>query len=445
MNSFLPMRLGLFLYNLFFPVVLLFMLPGLILRLVRRGNYQHKFAQRFARYSPEVLARVGQGRTWIHSISVGETFVAIKLAREMKQADPTLRFLLSVTTSTGFAQAQNAASDWLEVIYNPLDMLPFVKRALAAFRPARLIFIEAMWPNLLTQAKKRSIPIAMIPRLSPRSERRFRKGKCLVGPIFAQVDAWCVQDQADLQRWTALGVDPARIEVTGAIKFDYAGQGPDTDKRVGALRNLLAQLLPPANGEQAPVLLAGSTFPGEEKLVTQIFIKLRKRFPGLFLILVPRHVERTAEVLNDLQPFVCEGLRVAVRTQMAAAPHPADCLIVNTTGELQYWYHLATAVVIGKSFLAEGGQNPAEPVVAGKPVVFGPHMENFAGLVGMLLESGGARQVTDASHLEQTLAELLADPAAAAKMAGQARVALEAHTGATTRIAASCLRLPAAA
>ena len=436
------MSLGLLLYNLLFPVVLLLMLPGLLLRLIRRGNYQHKFSQRFARYDADVLARIGSGRTWIHSISVGETFVAIKLARQMKQADSSLKFVLSVTTSTGFAQAQSAASDWLEVIYNPIDALPFVKRALDAIAPARLIFIEAMWPNLLTQAKKRGVPVAMIPRLSPRSEARFLKARSLVAPVFKQVDLWCVQDKSDLERWTRLGADPSKIQVTGAIKFDYAQQPADTERKIAALGAIVAELTRASSRQLPPVLLAGSTFPGEEKLFTQVFLGLRKQFPELFLILVPRHVERTAEVLNDLQPFVTgHGLRVAVRTQLAAAPKPADCLVVNTTGELAHWYHLATAVVIGKSFLAEGGQNPAEPVVAGKPVLFGPHMENFSSLVGMLLESGGATQVSDAAALEAELRELLGQPGRSRDMAQRARLALQAHTGATARVAACCQAL----
>lgn len=438
------MGLALLLYNLLFPFVLLFMLPGLALRLIRRGNYREKFGQRFARYDADVLARLGAGRTWIHSISVGETFVAIKLARQMKQSDSSLKFVLSVTTSTGFAQAQSAASDWLEVIYNPVDVLPFVKRALDAVSPARLIFIEAMWPNLLAQAKKRGIPVAMIPRLSPRSEKRFRKARSLVAPVFAQIDLWCVQDKSDIDRWSYLGADPAKILVTGAIKFDYASQPADADKKIAAFTSIVTGLRGAAAGSPLPpVLLAGSTFPGEEKLVAEVFLQLRSEFPGLFLILVPRHVERTAEVLNDLQPFVQRGLRVAVRTQLPAPPDPANCLIVNTTGELQHWYHLATAVVIGKSFLAEGGQNPAEPVVAGKPVLFGPHMENFASLVGMLLENGGARQVADATELVNQLRALLRDPESANAMAERARTALDAHTGGTARVAAYCIALAA--
>lgn len=426
--------MGLLLYNLCFPFVLLCMLPGLALRLVRRGNYKENFFQRFARYSPSVRERLGQGRIWIHSISVGETFVAIKLARQMKQTDSSLKFVVSVTTSTGFAQAKNAASDWLEVIYNPVDALPFVHRALDCVCPRRLIFIEAMWPNLLVQTKRRGIPVTMIPRLSPRSEKRFRMARALVAPVFGKVDLWCLQEKADIQRWSALGANPQKMEVTGAIKFDYAGQEFDTERQVIKLRSALADLLP---NPSAPVLLAGSTFPGEEKLVTEVFLKLREQFSDLFLILVPRHVERTAEVLRDLEGF--HGLRVAVRTMLKTAPRPADCLVVNTTGELQYWYHLASVVVMGKSFSAEGGQNPAEPAAAGKPVLFGPHMENFSSLVEMLLHTGGALQVPDAAALQQAMAHLLGQPEAAADMAAKGQSALAAHTGATQRAATAIL------
>jgi len=422
-------RRSLFIYNLFFPLVFVGLLPGYLLRMLRRGGYREKFAQRFGRYTAEDRARFARGEwIWLHSISVGETLLALKLAREMRVVDPTRHIALSVTTSTGYAVAREAASDWLEVIYNPLDAPWIVRAALDAVRPQRLIFVEAIWPNLLAEAKRRGLPVTFVPRLSPRSEARFRRAAVLTGPIFRLIDALAVQETDDIARWRSLGVWPERIHVTGNSKFDHAAAGGE---RVAEFRAILTRL---GVAETAPVLLAGSTFAGEERIIAEIFRELRGQFPELFLIIVPRHVERTAEILADLRPL---DLRIARRTEDTRAP--ADVLIVNTTGELRDWYHLATVVFIGKSLTAHGGQNPVEPVLAGKPVVFGPHMENFQAIVARWREAEAAVQVADAAELRTRLAELLAQPERRIELARRASEIVAAHAGATARTVAVLL------
>jgi len=425
-------RRSLRIYNLFFPLVFFALLPGFLLRMFRRGGYREKFAQRFGRYTTGERARFASGRwLWLHSISVGETLLALKLARQMRALDPTANIVLSVTTSTGFAVAQEAASEWLEVIYNPLDLLRFVRSALDVVRPERLIFIEGTWPNLLAEARQRGLPVAFVPRLSPRSEGRFRQARKLTGPIFRLIDVLAVQEPDDVMRWESLGVDRERIRITGNTKFDYSAGGGE---RVAEFRALLRQL---GVSEDAPVLLAGSTFPGEELILARLFRDLRGRFPQLFLILVPRHVERTPEVLADLRSL---DLRVVLRSD--GAPSPADVLVVNTTGELRDWYHLATVVFIGKSLTAHGGQNPVEPVLAGKPVVYGPHMENFAAIVTRWRAEEAAVQIQDEAELKEQLADLLANAARRETLAGRARDIVAAHFGATERTAKAILALP---
>jgi len=422
-------RRALFIYNLFFPLVFVALLPGFLLRMFRRGGYRENFGQRFGRYSAADRLRLARGEwTWLHSISVGETLLALKLARQIRALDPARNVALSVTTSTGYAVAREAACEWLEVIYNPLDAPWIVRAALDAVRPQRLIFIEAVWPNLLAETRRRGLPVTFVPRLSPRSEARFRRARALTGPIFRLLDALAVQEPDDVARWHSLGVEEARIHVTGNSKFDHASGGGE---RVEEFRALLGRLGVKAG---APVLVAGSTFPGEERSVAEIFRELRARFPDLFLIVVPRHVERTPEVLADLRPL---GLRVALRSEVSDSP--ADVLIVNTTGELRDWYHLATVVFIGKSLAAHGGQNPVEPVLAGKPVVFGPHMENFAAIVTRWREAGAAVQVRDAAELRAQLEDLLAHPERRTELAELARSIVAAHTGATRRTSAVLL------
>jgi len=421
--------LPLVIYNLFFPFVFLAMLPGLARRMMRRGNYRRKFAQRFGRYDEAAHLRLGEGgRVWVHSISVGETLLALRLIRQMRELRPDLRVVLSVTTSTGFALAEENASYWLEAIYNPIDAWFFARGALDMVRPERLIFIEAVWPNLLAQAAARGIPTALVARLSPRSERRFRRFRFLTGPIFRQLDMISVQEADDVRRWQSLGADAARIHVTGNIKFDHPAR---RDERAAEFRALLDRLRVP---QDAPVLLGGSTFPGEEGMLARICVRLRDTFPGLFLIIVPRHVERASEAAAEVTGA---GLTFALRSAAAERDAPPGSLLVNTTGELRAWYELATVVFIGKSLspVATGGQNPVEPVFAGKPVLFGPHMDNFRAVVSRFLEADAAIEAKDEPALEAAIAGLLRDPARREAMARRARDIIAAHEGATERTA----------
>ncbi|MHA3772659.1 3-deoxy-D-manno-octulosonic acid transferase [Verrucomicrobiota bacterium sgz303538] len=392
----------------------------------RRGGFREHFGQRFGVFSAHDRERFSKGTwIWVHSISVGETLLALKLVKQLLELDPELHIALSVTTSTGYQQAATAASERLKPIYNPLDFPPFVKRTLALIRPRRLVFIEAMWPNLLTAAKQSEIPIAMIPRLSPRSEARFRRFRWLTGPIFGLIDRFFAQDATDLERWKGLGVNPSQIEITGNIKFDTPAGNPP---KLEALRSVLNAC---GIKEERPVLLGGSTFPGEEAILGRLLIELRARFPELFLIVVPRHFERGDDAQADLEKL---GLRVARRTKPDATVAP-DCLLVDTTGELRDWYHLSTVVFIGKSITAHGGQNPVEPVLAGKPVIYGPHMENFRAVVDAWRTAEAAIQVHDEQELLRAVESLLDSPALRTQLANRALAFVVPHTGATKKIA----------
>jgi 3-deoxy-D-manno-octulosonic-acid transferase len=395
--------------------------------MVRRGNYRRKFGQRFAMYAPETRKRLA-GRVWVHSISVGETLLALRLIRQMRELRPGLRVALSATTSTGFALAEENASEWLEPIYNPIDAWPLARHAVAVIRPERLIFIEAIWPNLLARAAAHGIPTALVARLSPRSERRFRRFRFFTGPIFRMLDAISVQEPEDIGRWEALGAAPECIGLTGNIKFD---QPAKRDARAAEFRTLLARL---RVAEDAPVLLGGSTFPGEEGMLARICQRLRAEFPALFLIIVPRHVERASEAAAEI---TAEGMTFALRSAAAERDTAPDCLLVNTTGELRAWYELATVVFIGKSMspAATGGQNPIEPVFAGKPVLFGPRMDNFRAVAGPLVEAGAAIEARDEAALEAAVAGLLRDGARREELARRALGIVAAHEGATERTA----------
>ncbi len=426
-----------FLYNLAFPFVLLAMLPSFLFRMLKRGKYRHKFGQRFGIYSSRVRRKLSRGGwTWVHAVSVGEVLIALKLIREMRIRDPQVPVVLSTTTSTGYALASKETGDYLEAIYNPLDFFWTARRAVRLIRPRRLILVEAeVWPNLTAEAKAQGAILALAnARLSVRSESRFRAIRPLAKPIFNQLDLLCVQEPADARRWRRLGVETRKILCTGSIKFDDQMD----DRRVSQdFRQILANL---GVEESAPILLAGSTHAREESVLGEIVLRLKREFPNLFYVVVPRHAERWKEVREQLEK---RGLRVAVRAHDTSSAGNPDTLLVNTTGELRDWYDQATVVFIGKSLTAHGGQNPAEAVAAGKPVIFGPNMENFASLAAQLVREGGALQVADATELEEELARLLSDSQTRRQLAVNAARSLQAHSGATARTCDALERLEA--
>ncbi len=365
-----------FFYNLLWPIGLLFFLPGYLGKMIRRGGYREKFWQRLGIYDREVRDTFSRKKTtWLHAVSVGEVNIALKVANVLRKFEPDLDCALTTTTTTGFALARNQAPPWIEVMYTPLDYWPIMRRAFSVIRPARIVLVEAeVWPNLAAAAHAHRIPLALVnARLSLRSERRYRRFRFCVAPTFRLLDLVCVPEQQDVERWTTLGVPRDRIRVTGSIKFD-----PDVQPKNKSEAASPWDAAAVTRADRA-VLLGGSTHCGEEEILTRIFLRVRQRFPGLRLFIAPRHVERLQEIRVKLNTF---PIRVdLVSEAIARGSSDADCLLLDTTGQLQHWYSIATVVFVGKSLTAHGGQNPVEPILAGKPVVFGPYMENFAYLL----------------------------------------------------------------
>jgi 3-deoxy-D-manno-octulosonic-acid transferase len=422
-------------YNLLYPLGLLLFLPGQISKLVRRGNYRHKFGQRFGVYDRDVRARLGARRcTWIHAVSVGEVAIALKLSAKLNELDPEFFCVLTTTTTTGFAFATQEAGAGMEVLYSPLDFWPIVRRAYAVIRPVRVILVEAeVWPNLAAEAHGRGIPLALVnARLSQRSERRFRRFLFLVTPSFRCLDLVCVQEPADIERWIALGLPPERVHHVGSIKYDPAGTNVNPEVPLQVLRAF-------GIDSDRPILFGGSTHAGEEEILGEISQKLRAGFPAIALIIAPRHVERAVEIRARLARL---GLSVSLRSE-AGAVHdaPPDCILLDSTGELQNWYAAATIVFVGKSLTAHGGQNPVEPILAGKPVLFGPHMENFSALAQALIANDAAIQIHDRNSLEEKITWLLRDHGAVSRLVTNAQAVLARHRGATSRTATLLMNL----
>lgn len=455
-------------YNVLLVPAFLVLLPRYLARMFRRGGWRPGFLQRFGLYPKTFRTRLATeeaaektGRIWIQAVSVGEVLVALKLIaalrrRAASERRSSPRFLLSTTTTTGHALALPHAGPDLEVLYTPLDFPPCARWAWRALRPAALVVVEGgLWPNLLAQAKAAGRPVLLVnARLSPRSERRFRLGRALAAPLlFEPLALVAAPEPGDVARWTSVGVaPPEKVHVVGNVKFD---DEPPGAAPVGSLASELTASGWPVDDPDRPVLLLASTHPGEEALLARTFLELRgaadARFPDLRLVVVPRHVERAAAVADELRAL---GLRVAKRTGLLRdAPSNADTLLLDTTGELRTLLPFATVVVMGKCWLSpgmedassvvpSGGQNPVEPLLAGRPVVVGPRMENFAEITAALVVANAAVQVSDAGGLLRgACARLLSDPAEREAQVQNAAAVLARHRGATDRTAELILRV----
>jgi 3-deoxy-D-manno-octulosonic-acid transferase len=415
------------LYTLLFPLAVLAILPRYLARMLRRGGFRRDFGQRFGRYDAGLRERWRDGAWfWVHAVSVGELLIALKLLAELHRRHPSWRFVVSSTTSTAHGLARQRQEDWWVPIYTPVDFGPVCRRALDAVRPRAVVLTESeMWPAFIWNAAARGVPVLLVnARVSPRSARRYRRFAPLLRSVTRHLAGVGLQEPAHAGLWTHLGVTPERLHLTGSVKYDPdAAEGTPRDFRpvLGSLGF--------APGD--PVLLAGSTHHGEEEILARALAALREEFPAARLVIAPRHVERAAAIAADLAR---SGFRIARRTAAPDGPAP-DILLLDTTGELRDWYACADIVFIGKSLAGRGGQNPVEAILAGRPVLFGPHMENFAALRDALLAGGGALEVQDAASLAATTADLLRDPARRDQMVHHAANALRPHQGATARTA----------
>jgi 3-deoxy-D-manno-octulosonic-acid transferase len=416
------------LYNVLFTIFFWITAPYYFLKMWRRGNWRQGFSQRFGRYSSKIKQAITNRHVlWIHAVSVGEVNICTHLIRSLETRLPNLKIVVSTTTSTGMAELNKKLPSHIEKIYYPIDRSLYVLRALASIHPEAIVLVEAeIWPNFLWRARQLEIPTFLVnARLSERSYRGYRFFWPLFRPLFGAFTGVGCQNEADAERLRNLGCRPDAIHVVGNLKFDAARL---EERRLLDVPALLRQLGIPANGR---LLVAGSTHAGEEAILAEIFIRLRKKFADLYLVVVPRHFERSKEVGHEL---TARGVKFAFRSGITAHTQyelgEVDCLLVNTTGELRYFYEHASVIFVGKSLTAEGGQNPIEPGVLGKPMIFGPNMQNFEAVAQAFVSENAAIQVRDDAELEAAVSSLLSDPDRASQLGRNANRVVRQNSGA---------------
>lgn len=413
-----------FLYDIIFFAYAVVYLPYLVL--TRR--WYPGFGMRFG-FFPSALKEkmAGPKNIWVHAVSVGEVAAVAGLVRRLKAQYPRHRIVCSVTTKTGYRLARIQLADVVLVIPSPLDFSGTVAAFTRALRPVIYIAAETeLWPNLFRRLAKENIPVVVVNgRISDRSFGRYQTARFFLKGVLGDVRAFCMQSDTDAKRIMALGADPARVRVVGNIKFEDPADGgaPET---------------PRVFPEGQDVWIAGSTHPGEEAIVLAVYRKMQDLGAPWRLVLAPRHVERSAEVMGCVRQAGFEGRTFSTLTPGNRLTAD-EVLVVDTIGHLRGLYAQASLVFMGKSLRVGGGHNVIEPAFFAKPIVVGPMMENFRDILACFKEDGAIVQVRDDEEFSDVVLALARDEGRRAVMGQKAAAVIAGNKGALKRTLA-CVR-----
>ncbi len=391
--------------------------------LLTHPKLRHGIAFRLGLYKRSFERGSGAPRIWLHGASAGDLLSLQPMMKELKARLPGCCIIVTTVTNSGFAMARNKLAEVDVISYAPYDLYGATRRAVAALRPDLLVLeYTEIWPNLIRAARKAGVRIALTNgRFNPEKMSRYRALFRSISNPLRRIDCFLMRSDEEAERVLALGAAPDRVWVTGNTKFDAlvldGASGKDEALRaeMGLTRG-------------RPVLMAGSTHEGEEEILFAAYAKLRERHAGLQLVVAPRYVERAGRIMALAAEA---GLPVRLRSGGAAAGN-ADVTVLDTIGELAAAYRLATLVFVGGSFVTRGGQNVLEPAAQGKPVLFGPHMENFKDSVQVLQGRGGL-QVSTPEQLLKVADELLSRPDQVVELGALARRSVGAIRGASAR------------
>lgn len=417
------------LYN----VLWLLAFPGVILYLALRrsltGKYRQNFGPRLG-VGLKSLARSISGEViWVHALSVGEVLSVVSLVHTLRIQFPDYKILITTTTESGQHVArQKLTSLECHFHYMPLDFWWLMQRTVKRIGASLFVLVETdLWPNLFWSLAREGTPIILVNgRLSDQSFPRYRLWRRFFSRAFNTIDVFCMQSQEDARRVGMLGVEAAKIRVTGNLKFDHPMAKSATQEREELIRKL--EWIQPS-----ATWVAGSTHSGEEEIILRVYSRLRQEFADLCLILAPRNQQRFQEVFRLASQ---SGWRTLLRSQLPVEKGRGaqmDVLILDTIGELARFYSLGDFAFVGGSLVALGGHNPLEAVQRGLPVVFGPHMENFRDIAAILTESGGGFQIADENKLFEQLRAWLTELAVAKEQGQRVQRTLQLHQGAVGR------------
>ncbi len=411
------------LYDIGFAIFSLFYLPALIFK----GKLHRDFPERFGIYESAKMAVLAEAKDaiWIQAVSVGEVALCRDLVGLIKTKFHGRTIIFSTITKTGNDLAKKLFANDAIVIYFPLDFSLIVKKVIKLARPKIYLMVETeIWPNFLKEIERNTIPAILINgRISDRSFGKYKLARPFLRNILNKMDALCMQSKTDADRIIKIGALPDKVKITGNMKFDAqvkASQAPAVDLR--------AQFGLEQNDE---LLVAGSTHPGEEGSILAAYKELVKKFPHLKLIIAPRHIERSGQVAAIVKQYSFEPVLLANSHITHYALHITPVYILDTIGRLNDLYSIATIVFVGGSLVKHGGQNPIEPAIYEKPVIFGRYMFNFKNITEAFLAKGAAIRVDSGSELIPVLRNLLADRNKRLEMGKAAKQVVVENRGAT--------------
>ncbi|HTY63713.1 MAG TPA: 3-deoxy-D-manno-octulosonic acid transferase [Acidobacteriota bacterium] len=380
-----------FLYSGLLVVWGILLVPAFLYKAWRRGTWLPGFSQRMGRL-PESLRSDGRPTIWFHSCSVGETLSLQPLVHDLHGRFPDARFVFSTVTQTGQQIAARSFVAFGEgnTFYFPIDFASVVKRVLDWIQPAMIVIIDTeIWPNTVHQANRRDIPVMLVNgRISANSFRYYRRARPLLRKVFGNYRALLMQSDEDASRIARMGAPFDKIFVTGNIKIDRGMPDPKSEETLR--RNLEESFA--FSTLDAPLIVAGSTHPGEEQILLDALRHIRQK-PSLEetrLLLAPRHPERFDEVTRLAEQ---NGFKVCRRSGGPCTPAEAAVLILNSIGELAAAYRFATIAFVGGTLVRHGGHSILEPALHSKAIVVGTSVENFRQIVEEFRAHGGVRQI----------------------------------------------------
>src|SRR5215468_3975602 len=416
-------------YSVLTLVALVLASPYFLYQAIRYKKYVGSLRERLG-YLPISFHLDGEESIWIHAVSVGEALTARALAADLKRRYPRLRLYLSTTTLAGQQVAKANLRPYVDgVFYFPFDFMFTIRRTLALVRPRLFVMMETeIWPNLLRACRKRGVRTAVVNgRISARSYPRYKLIRPFFRRVLADVDRFCMQSGESAHRLKDLGADPGRVSVTGSLKFDSLDLPSPTAH--GKPRERVLRFFRVSS--HRTVVVAGSTMRGEETAVLQAFRKIKATQTHAIAIIAARQPERFGEVERLSREA---GFVTIRRSELPIDAEPrADVVVLDTIGELAQLYQLATVVFVGGSLADHGGHNILEPAIFGKPIVFGPHMQNFREIADAFLSNDAAVQVRSDQELDEALLTLVTDPVRRARLGAAARALVEANRGAKNK------------
>jgi 3-deoxy-D-manno-octulosonic-acid transferase len=398
------------------PLVLI----HLALRGLRSPEYRQCWTERFGAIHPAVGERV----IWVHAVSVGEVQAAESMIRALLDLYPEYSILMTTVTPTGEAHVAELFDGEVAHVYAPYDLPDVVSRFIDRVRPRLAIVMETeLWPNLFRACRRRNIPLLLVnARLSDKSLAGYRRFRGLIGKTLEAVTQIAARTPLDAERFVSLGAAPDRISVSGNLKFEL---------HIPAGLHEKAAQLRQEWGVNRPVWIAGSTHEGEDELILDVFRDIRKTIGDCLLVLVPRHPERFAAVAALCRQ---RGYRGVLRSERLPCEADTAVFIGDSMGELLMFYAAADVAFVGGSLVDAGGHNMLEPAALGKPVVTGPHVDNFSGVCDLLLTAGACRQVMNPAELQDTVRRWLQDSEERHRVGDRGRVAVEQNRGALATV-----------